>query len=72
LRGGAHTLAAQLSTEEALAREDASEVFTNIEEDGMSLVTDAEAAKWSRVVDKVHIAAQKDIDIGNQVQKDIG
>ena len=54
-------------------------IFENIEDDEAldiieepeTLVTDAEAAKMHRVVDKIHTAAQKDIDFANTVNQDI-
>jgi len=36
-----------------------------------TLVSDAQAAKMGRVMDKIHIAAKNDIDLGNQIVGDL-
>ena len=36
-----------------------------------SLVTDAQAAKMERVMEKIHIAAKNDVDLSNQVVGDL-
>ena len=54
-------------------RNDVRGIFENIEDDESlveepeTLVTDAEAAKWHRVTDKMHTAAKLDIAFGNQI-----
>ena len=35
------------------------------------MVTDAQAAKMERVIEKIHIAAQNDVNLQNQVVGDI-
>ena len=51
-------------------REIQTPVAAQVEDGPETLVTDAEAAKWHRVVDKIHIAAKAEIDLLNTVLAD--
>ena len=52
-------------------REIQTPVQAQIEGEPETLVTDAQAAKWHRVVEKIQTAAKAEIDLINEVQGDV-
>jgi len=52
-------------------REIQTPVAAQVEGQPETLVTDAQAAKWHRVVDKIHTAAKAELDLVNDVLGDV-
>jgi hypothetical protein len=63
---------AYVNSVKAVIREIQTPVASTMENEPETLVTDAQAAKWHRVVEKIHVAAQAEIAMINQFQSDIG
>jgi Txe/YoeB family toxin of Txe-Axe toxin-antitoxin module len=62
---------AYVNSVKAVIREIQTPVRAQIEGEPETLVTDAQAAKWHRVVERMQAAAKAEIDLANEVQGDV-